>query len=249
MGGIGQFLSNLAALVIPGYYSLQALETRDSRDDTHYLTYWVVYAAFSVLEFWSNALLYWVPFYWIFKTVFFLYIGLPQFGGATWIYLNFLRPFSVKVLGINGASSSVSGLSSGTSSGIARDTTVSSSSCLGTSSGLASGTSTGISRGAASSGFDDTVAPSSGLGNTSGLGHSSGLDSTAPTTSASNPFSATTSSAPLHNSNDPSGTSAFTESSIPTSDFVATGSSLNDPLATAKARANEVSAGIQQGHL
>lgn len=67
------------------------------------MTYWVVYAGFSVLEFWSNTLLYWIPFYWVLKTVLFLYLGLPQFSGAKLVYLKFLRPFSVKFLGITGA--------------------------------------------------------------------------------------------------------------------------------------------------
>lgn len=101
-------LANIATLVIPGYFSLLALETPGKADDTHYLTYWVVYAFFSVIEFWSNAILYWIPFYWFFKTVLFLYLGLPQYGGARWVYESVLRPLS-KSLGINtyGASPSL----------------------------------------------------------------------------------------------------------------------------------------------
>jgi receptor expression-enhancing protein 5/6 len=101
VGGVGQLLANFATLVIPGYYSLVALESHSTRDDIHYLTYWVVYAAFSVFEFWSNAILYWIPFYWLFKTVLFLYLGLPQYNGARWVYQTVVRPFSVSVLGVN----------------------------------------------------------------------------------------------------------------------------------------------------
>lgn len=78
IGGIGQLLSNIAGLVIPGYYSLLALETPGKADDTQYLTYWVVFATLNVFEFWSKAILYWVPFYYLFKTAFLLYIGLPS---------------------------------------------------------------------------------------------------------------------------------------------------------------------------
>ncbi|CAN6605542.1 protein Yop1p [Trichomonascus vanleenenianus] len=105
VGGIGQLLANIATLVVPGYYSLIALETRGTADDTHYLTYWVVYAFFSVIEFWSKTILYWIPFYWLFKTVFFLYIGLPQFNGGRQVYTSVVRPFAVKVLGVTGGSS------------------------------------------------------------------------------------------------------------------------------------------------
>lgn len=109
VGGIGQLLANFATLIIPGYYSLIALETRGTADDTHYLTYWVVYAAFSVFEFWSNAILYWIPFYWLFKTLLFLYLGLPQYNGARWVYQTMIKPFSVSVLGI-GSHNSASNL-------------------------------------------------------------------------------------------------------------------------------------------
>lgn len=102
IGGIGQLFSNLAAVVVPGYLSLQALETPGTNDDTQYLTYWVVYAVFTILEFWSSMILYWVPFWWLFKTIFFLWLGLPQTNGAQIVYTNVLRPFSINVLGIRG---------------------------------------------------------------------------------------------------------------------------------------------------
>jgi receptor expression-enhancing protein 5/6 len=102
---IGQLLANFAALVVPGYYSLLALESRNTNDDVHYLTYWVVYAFFSVIEFWSKQILYWIPFYWLFKTIFFLYIGLPHMNGSRVIYQNFIRPMSLYVINGRGSSS------------------------------------------------------------------------------------------------------------------------------------------------
>ncbi|ODQ78412.1 hypothetical protein BABINDRAFT_168157 [Babjeviella inositovora NRRL Y-12698] len=94
VGGIGQLLSNIAGFVIPCYYSLLALETRTTADDTQLLTYWVVFAFLNVIEFWSKAILYWIPFYWLFKTIALLYLALPQFGGATPVYNTFIKPFS-----------------------------------------------------------------------------------------------------------------------------------------------------------
>lgn len=94
IGGVGQLLSNIAGFVIPAYYSLIALETTTKDDDTALLTYWVVFAFLNVVEFFSSAILYWVPFYFLFKTVFLLYIGVPTFGGAHLVYVNVIRPFS-----------------------------------------------------------------------------------------------------------------------------------------------------------
>lgn len=94
VGGMGQLLSNIAGFVVPGYYSLLALETTTTSDDTELLTYWVVFAFLNVIEFWSRAILYWIPFYYLFKTVFLLYIGIPAFGGAKLIYLNVIKPLT-----------------------------------------------------------------------------------------------------------------------------------------------------------
>jgi receptor expression-enhancing protein 5/6 len=100
LGGIGQLLANFATLVVPAYYSLLAIESPGKSDDTHYLTYWVVYAFFSVIEFWSGVILYWIPFYWVFKTIFFLYLSLPFYNGSRWIYASVVRPIATSVQSI-----------------------------------------------------------------------------------------------------------------------------------------------------
>ena len=45
----------------------QALESSKKEDDTRWLTYWVVFALFSVTEFFSDILLSWFPLYWLAK--------------------------------------------------------------------------------------------------------------------------------------------------------------------------------------
>lgn len=94
IGGIGQLLANIAGVVVPGYLSLQALHTPEKTDDEELLIYWVVFAALSIVEFWSRAILYWVPFYWLIKTGFLLYLLLPQFGGANFVYHTLIKPVS-----------------------------------------------------------------------------------------------------------------------------------------------------------
>jgi len=89
----GELLSNVIGFALPAYFSLAALESATPTDDTQWLTYWVVFGFFSVVEFWSKQILYWLPFYWLFKTVFVLWLALPQFGGAQTMYHVFIRPF------------------------------------------------------------------------------------------------------------------------------------------------------------
>jgi receptor expression-enhancing protein 5/6 len=87
----GQLLTNLAGFVIPGYYSLGALFTHNTADDTQWLTYWVVFAFFTVLESLIN-IVYWFPFYFVFKFIFLLWLSLPPFRGAEIVFRSFLVP-------------------------------------------------------------------------------------------------------------------------------------------------------------
>lgn len=87
----GQLLTNVAGFVIPGYYSLGALFTSTTKDDTQWLTYWVVFAFFTVAESLVN-IVYWFPFYFVFKFVFLLWLSLPVFRGAEVIFRSFLAP-------------------------------------------------------------------------------------------------------------------------------------------------------------
>lgn len=87
----GQLLTNFAGFVIPGYFSLEALFTTTKEDDTQWLTYWVVFAFFTVLESFVNVV-YWFPFYFTFKFIFLLWLSLPYFRGAEVIFRSFLVP-------------------------------------------------------------------------------------------------------------------------------------------------------------
>ncbi|KAL5362762.1 TB2/DP1, HVA22 family-domain-containing protein [Aspergillus floccosus] len=87
----GEFLVNLAGFIIPAYYSLNALFTAGTADDTQWLTYWVVYALFTVLESAISAP-YWFPFYYIFKLALVLWMALPQTNGAQIVFHSFLQP-------------------------------------------------------------------------------------------------------------------------------------------------------------
>lgn len=98
VGGIGELLSNIAGFVLPGYLSLKALSTVGTKDDTELLTYWVVFAFLNVIEFWSKAILYWIPFYWFLKTIFLLYLSLPQFKGSELVYQQLIKPISDKYI-------------------------------------------------------------------------------------------------------------------------------------------------------
>ncbi|KAI9290989.1 receptor accessory protein 5 [Neoconidiobolus thromboides FSU 785] len=89
----GSLITNLVAFVYPAYASFQAIESPGKEDDKQWLTYWIVVAFFSLIEYFTDFLLYWVPFYYLMKTAFLIYLFLPYFRGAEHVYQSTLRPF------------------------------------------------------------------------------------------------------------------------------------------------------------
>lgn len=86
-------VSNLVGWALPAYLSFKAIESPGNEDDIQWLTYWVVFGFFNFTE--SIALrmvLYYLPFYYAFKTLFILWLQLPQTRGARTFYLSVLRP-------------------------------------------------------------------------------------------------------------------------------------------------------------
>jgi receptor expression-enhancing protein 5/6 len=74
----GALLTNLLGFLYPAYQSFKAIESSSKEDDLQWLTYWTVFGFFSVLEFWADLLIAWLPFYWLMKSVVVIYLFLPQ---------------------------------------------------------------------------------------------------------------------------------------------------------------------------
>jgi receptor expression-enhancing protein 5/6 len=89
-------ICNLIGFLYPAYVSILALETSTKEDDTKWLTYWVVFAAFSIVEFFSDIILDWVPFYWLAKCAFLLWCSHPATNGAQYMYGKVIRPLFLK---------------------------------------------------------------------------------------------------------------------------------------------------------
>jgi receptor expression-enhancing protein 5/6 len=68
-------------------------------DDKRWLTYWLVFGTFSILDHLVECVLAYVPFYFLFKLAFLLYLFMPFTDGANMIYEKYLSPFYKKYEG------------------------------------------------------------------------------------------------------------------------------------------------------
>jgi len=91
------FLCNFIGFVYPAYASFKAIETKQKDDDTKWLTYWVVYAVFSLVEYFTDIFLFWIPLYWFLKCVFLMYLMAPtSWNGSVTIYYKCIRPIALR---------------------------------------------------------------------------------------------------------------------------------------------------------
>ncbi|XP_051239437.1 receptor expression-enhancing protein 6-like isoform X2 [Dicentrarchus labrax] len=90
-------LCNLIGFVYPAYFSIKAIESNIKEDDTQWLTYWVVYGLFSIVEAFSDIFLFWFPFYYASKCLFLVWCMAPvTWNGSEILYNRVIRPFFLK---------------------------------------------------------------------------------------------------------------------------------------------------------
>ncbi|KAH8987936.1 TB2/DP1, HVA22 family-domain-containing protein, partial [Lactarius hatsudake] len=86
--------SCVAAFLYPGYASFKTLSQRPASEEDleRWLMYWSVLACVIGVEYLAEWLVSWIPFYFLVKMLFLLYIALPQTQGASYLYRTQLAP-------------------------------------------------------------------------------------------------------------------------------------------------------------
>ncbi|KAK6730502.1 hypothetical protein RB195_007141 [Necator americanus] len=95
-GHFAQLVCNFMGFIYPAYVSVKAIESSTKEDDTQWLTYWVVFAVLSVVEFFSQQIVAVFPVYWLFKSLFLLWLYLPSTLGASKVYHKMIKPVVMK---------------------------------------------------------------------------------------------------------------------------------------------------------
>jgi receptor expression-enhancing protein 5/6 len=91
--GIGQsILTNVIGVAYPVFMSFHALESEGADDDKQWLTYWVVFGLFTIIDNFAGILLSLIPFYYVLKVTMLIWMFHPQSQGALFIYNNFILP-------------------------------------------------------------------------------------------------------------------------------------------------------------
>ncbi|CAH8265747.1 unnamed protein product [Arabidopsis lyrata] len=80
-------------LLYPLYASFRAIESPTMLDDQQWLTYWIIYSLITIFELSVWRILAWLPFWPYLKLLFCMWLVLPMFSGAAYIYSNFVRQY------------------------------------------------------------------------------------------------------------------------------------------------------------
>ncbi|XP_003746161.2 receptor expression-enhancing protein 5 isoform X2 [Galendromus occidentalis] len=96
-GYFAAFICNFVGFALPAYWSMSAIESSNKNDDTKWLTYWVVFAAFSCVDFFADGIFAYFPLYWLTKVIFLAWCFAPtEANGSQVIYTKILRPYFLK---------------------------------------------------------------------------------------------------------------------------------------------------------
>jgi len=84
-------------VLYPAIHSIRAIESDDGgEDDKVWLTYWMIYGLFNVLETFFGFIFYFIPYWQWIRLALFVWLLLPNFNGAKTIYEGFVRQLILK---------------------------------------------------------------------------------------------------------------------------------------------------------
>ncbi|KAJ5066463.1 receptor expression-enhancing protein [Anaeramoeba ignava] len=84
--------SMLISFLYPAYRSYKAIKTEEKDDDTEWVN-WTIAGFFTVVEYFADFIISWLPFYFELKVLFLIWLQLPSFfNGANLMWRFFIEP-------------------------------------------------------------------------------------------------------------------------------------------------------------
>ncbi len=96
MGWFQTYITCIVGIILPTYWSIKAIETKEPDDDKQWLTYWSVYAVFTFFDLFSYWIIKIFPFYFIIKLIFLVWCFMPNTQGAIIIYDKIIKKYFIK---------------------------------------------------------------------------------------------------------------------------------------------------------
>lgn len=88
-------LTLVITVLYPAAKSIQALETDSTDDDKEWLTYWIIFGIFTLLDDFLGFVMNLIPYYFWVRLAFFVFLFAPQTKGSILIYDKVVKPFLV----------------------------------------------------------------------------------------------------------------------------------------------------------
>lgn len=83
-------------VLYPAAQSIKAIHSEDKNDDKEWLTYWIIFGLFTLIDDFFGWVLALIPYFFWIKLAFFLFLLAPQTKGALTVYNTVAQPFLVK---------------------------------------------------------------------------------------------------------------------------------------------------------
>ena len=84
-------ITNLVGTVYPAFWTLKSIELKNKNDLKKWLTYWIVFGVFIIIDFFNIIIVKIFPFYFLMKIFFLIWLFMPGSNGCTIVYNIFIK--------------------------------------------------------------------------------------------------------------------------------------------------------------
>jgi receptor expression-enhancing protein 5/6 len=84
-------ITNLVGTVYPSFWTIKAIESKNKNDIKKWLTYWIVFGVFVIIDFFNIIIVKIFPYYFLMKIMFLIWLFMPGSNGCTIVYQLFVK--------------------------------------------------------------------------------------------------------------------------------------------------------------